>query len=68
MLEPRGIGSVVRWPAAFVSVIDVSSATLFGMLCTGGNMRRVSYSTLFSHSYEHLTAKERRRAETHASQ
>lgn len=46
MLEPRGMGMVVRSPAAFVTVIVVSSATLFGMLCTGGNMRRVSFNTL----------------------
>lgn len=46
MLEPRGMGIVVRSPAAFVTVIMVSSATLLGMLCTGGNMRRVSFNTL----------------------
>ena len=47
MLDPFGIGTVVRCPVAFVIVMDVSSATLFGILCTGGNMRRVSYKTLY---------------------
>ena len=46
MLEPRGIGTVVRAPVAFVIVMLVSSATLFGMLGTGGNIRSVSLSTL----------------------
>lgn len=51
MLEPLGSGTVVRCPAAFVIVSAVSSATLFGMLCTGGNMRRVSYRTLLDTTF-----------------
>ena len=42
MLEPLGMGTVVRCPFAFVIVMEVSSATLFGMLCTGGKSRNVS--------------------------
>ena len=46
MFEPAGMGIVVFSPAAFVMVIVVSSATLLGILCTGGKSRSVSFRTL----------------------
>ena len=46
MFEPAGMGIVVFSPAVLVIVIVVSSATLLGILCTGGNIRRVSFKTL----------------------
>lgn len=51
MFEPAGMGIVVFSPVVLVIVIVVSSATLLGILCTGGNIRRVSFNTLAPGAY-----------------
>lgn len=45
------MGIVVFSPVVLVIVIVVSSATLLGILCTGGNIRRVSFNTLAPGAY-----------------
>lgn len=46
MIEPRGTGIVAFSPEEFVTVNVVSSTLFLGMWTTGGNQRRVSFSTL----------------------
>ncbi len=44
--ESRGTAIVAFSPEGFVTLKTVSSALFLGMWTTGGNQRRVSFSTL----------------------